>query len=132
MSELGRALIVSRRKNHFDQALTNEDYVDLYGFCLYFGLLDVPEIQEDLAKARMLAELRTLVNSSELTRIFAALPEPVASAILSTLVRPEPRSLEQVIEELRRRLGGREGRRPGRAPRTRGRESSAPESLPRM
>ncbi len=114
--ELGRALIVSRRKDHFDQALTNEDYVDLYGFCLYFGLLDIPEVQEDLAKARMLAELRTLVNSSEITRIFAALPEEVAAAILSILVRPGPRSLEEVIRQLKRQAQARQGR----APRTQG------------
>ena len=113
-----RLLITTRRKDHFDQALTNEDYVDLYGFCLYFGLLDIPEVREDLAKARMLAELRTLVNSSELTRILAAMPEEVAALLLhSLLVRPGPRSLEQVIEEIKRQAQALRGRR---APRTRG------------
>ena len=104
--------------------------MDLYGFCLYFGLLNVPEIQEDLAKARMLAELRTLVSSSEITRIFAALPEPVAATILSILVRPGPRSLEEVIQALKRQVARGRGR--AKTPRTRGRESSATESLPGM
>ena len=128
MSEpVSRAYILTRRKPHFDQALTNEDYVDYYGFCLFFNLLDVPAINEDLEKARMLAELRTLVSSSELTRILAAMPEEFAAALIDALfVRPMPRSLEQVIEEVKRQRQARGRRGSSRSPTPRTQGSRAP------
>jgi len=120
MSEVvdSRALIITRKAKHFDQALTNEDYVDYYGMNMYWDLLEHPMVKADLDKARMLAEMRTLVNSSELIRILAAVPEEVAALLLyPLLVKPEPRSLEQVIEEIKRQAQALRGRR---APRTRG------------
>ena len=120
MSEVvdSRALIITRKAKHFDQALTNEDYVDYYGANMYLDLLEHPTVKADLDKARMLAEMRTLVNSSELIRILAAVPEEVAALLLyPLLVKPEPRSLEQVIEEIKRQAQALRGRR---APRTRG------------
>ena len=124
--DVSRALIVSRKKPHFDLALTDEAFIDLWGLLTYYGLLNHPGVQADLAMARVLAEARTLVNSSELVRIFAILPEPIAGALLDALfVRPMPRSLEEVIEQIKRQrqARGRRGSSRSSTPRTRGPQS---------